>query len=336
MIKTHPAIKDGIKFLKTLTVGKLINFLILGCSYYCSILLRKPVHRGLPASISIEPTTSCNLSCPECPAGLKKFSRPVGTLPLNQFRAYIDGLKGHLMYLTLYFQGEPLLNKHFFDMVSYASGKGIYTATSTNAHFLKDELAKKTVESGLHRMIISIDGTTQETYEKYRKEGRLQEVLDGINELIKWKKKLNSGTPYIIIQFLVFRHNEHQIADIKALARRPGIDKLELKSAQVYDFEKGSGLIPLNKKYARYKQEKDGWSLKKPVKNRCFRMWSGAVITWDGRVVPCCFDKDADHQMGSLDQNSFREIWRSDAYTSFRKQLFSDRKRIEICRNCTE
>ena len=89
-------------------------------------------------------------------------------------------------------------------MIRYASQKNIYTATSTNAHFLDDETARKTVESGLDRLIISIDGATQEVYELYRKGGKLEKVLEGTRNVVRWKKQLHSSTPHLIFQFLAF------------------------------------------------------------------------------------------------------------------------------------
>lgn len=331
------SIKDAFIFIATLSIGKLWNYMLIQCSYLLSRISGKPIQKGMPISISVEPTTSCNLRCPECPSGLRQFSRPVGKLGIDNYRKMVDQLKHRLMYLILYFQGEPMLNPDFFDMVKYAVDRKIYTATSTNGHFLDDVNARKTIESGLNRMIISLDGTEQATYEQYRKGGDLTKVLEGIRNVVRWKKELKSSTPFIIIQFLVFKNNEHQIPAMKALAKELGVDKLELKTAQIYDYENDVSLIPDNPKYARYIKDKTGkWKLKKPIHNRCFRMWSGTVITWDGRVVPCCFDKDATHQLGKLETHSFKEIWNSNTYNEFRKQVFKDRNKIDICRNCTE
>src|SRR5688572_13182954 len=133
-------------------------------SYQLSKWKRKPFQWGMPISISFEPTTSCNLRCPECPSGLRSFSRDTGMLEESFFQKTVEELYKDLFYLTFYFQGEPYLNPKFLDMVKYASAKNIYTATSTNAHYLSDENAKRTIESGLDRLIISIDGATQETY----------------------------------------------------------------------------------------------------------------------------------------------------------------------------
>ena len=330
------AVRDAIIFTGTLSVRKLFNYILIKCSYFVSLMARHPHHRGMPVSISVEPTTSCNLSCPECPAGRKDFSRPRGNISLGEFQHVIDQLKGHLMYLMLYFQGEPLLNPEFFDMVSYARQNKVYTATSTNGHYLDDDNAKQLVRSGLDRLIISLDGTDQDTYEQYRRGGDIQRVLSGIRNVVKWKKELRSSRPFLIIQFLVFKHNEHQIKDIKKLTKELGV-RLELKTAQVYGHENDTLMIPENPKFSRYKRSGDGkWALKKPVRNRCSRMWDGAVITWDGRVVPCCFDKDATYQLGKLDNQSFKEIWKGKAYNKFRMQILKDRSKIDICRNCTQ
>jgi radical SAM protein with 4Fe4S-binding SPASM domain len=65
-------------------------------------------------------------------------------------------------------------------------------------------------------------------------------------------------------------------------------------------------------------------------------MWSSCVITWDGKVVPCCFDKDAKHQLGNLQEKTFKEIWQNDSYKKFRTSLLKSRKEIDICQNCSE
>ena len=153
---------DSIRFTKKLTANKALNFSKLFTSYRISKFKGIANHKGLPMTISIEPTTACNLRCPECPSGLRSFTRPTGNLKSDFFRNLIDQTYWHLCYLIFYFQGEPYINPEFLEMVQYAHRRNIYTITSTNAHFLSDENARKTVESGLDRLIISLDGTTQE------------------------------------------------------------------------------------------------------------------------------------------------------------------------------
>ena len=300
-------------------------------------LTKNPKQSGLPISLTIEPTTACNLRCPECPSGLRSFTRNTGNLKKDFFTKIIDELHTNLLYLIFYFQGEPYINPDFLDMVKLASDKGIYTITSTNGHFLNDKNAKKTIESGLDRMIISVDGTTQEVYENYRKEGTLKNVLQGAKNVVKWKKELKSSTPHIIFQFLVVKPNEHQIPEIYKLAEEIGVDEVKLKTAQVYDYEQGNPLIPTIEKYSRYAKKSDGtYRVKNKLLNHCWKLWHACVISWDGLVLPCCFDKDAEHVLGDMKEDSFDIIWKSPSYTKFRSDLLKGRDQIEICTNCTE
>ncbi|HZI68501.1 MAG TPA: radical SAM/SPASM domain-containing protein, partial [Hanamia sp.] len=329
---------DAVNFISKLTFRRLWNATKVYSSYYITRIIKKPVQWGLPVSISFEPTTSCNLRCPECPSGLREFTRPRGMLQRDFFEKTIDEIHKDILYLIFYFQGEPYLNKNFLEMVSYASSKGIYTATSTNAHFLTDEMAKKTVESGLDRLIISLDGTTQEVYEQYRREGDIEKVIEGARNIVKWKRKLKSKTPFVFFQFLVVRPNEHQIEEVKKLAKEVGVDEVRFKTAQVYDYENDPNkLIPVNEKYSRYKRNKEGKIIaRNKLQNHCSKLWEANVITWDGTVVPCCFDKDATHRLGDLKNQSFREIWQNENYKRFRKELTKSRKNIDICANCSE
>ena len=335
-----PAINwhDSFNLLRRLTPRRAWNAGKVLSSYYISKITGKPVQWGYPISISFEPTTSCNLRCPECPSGLRAFTRPTGMLQNDFFRQTIDQLSKDLLYLVFYFQGEPYLNPGFLDMVKYASGKGIYTATSTNAHYLNDENARKTVESGLARLIISIDGTTQDVYQSYRVGGKLHKVLEGARNIVKWKKELKSNTPFVFFQFLVVKPNEHQIEDVKKLAKVVGVDEVRFKTAQVYDYTNDPNkLIPTIQKYSRYRKNQQGdMEFKNALHNHCWRLWHATVISWDGLVVPCCFDKDAQHTLGDLKGKSFKEIWHNDKYKRFREQVLLSRKNIDICANCSE
>src|SRR5882762_7731452 len=266
---------DSVNLFSKLTPKRLWNGVKVLSSYYLSKWTKRAVQWGYPVSISFEPTTSCNLRCPECPSGLRAFTRPTGMLKDHFFQDTIDQLSKDLLYLIFYFQGEPYLNPEFLDMVNYAARKGIYTATSTNAHYLTDAKARQTVESGLDRLIISIDGTTQDVYQQYRIGGKLDKVLEGARNIVKWKKELKSKTPFIFFQFLVVKPNEHQIEDVKKLAKEVGVDQVRFKTAQVYDYENDpNNLIPDNLKYSRYKKDKEGKrTIKSGLNNHCWKLW---------------------------------------------------------------
>ena len=330
------SIREAGLYIHKLSFYKIYNIFLLRFSFTISRIIRKPFHLGKPLGISIEPTTSCNLRCPECPSGLRSFSRPTGMMDKAFYEELIDQVASYLSYLTLYFQGEPFLNADFLDFVKYAAKKNIFTFTSTNGHFFDEETSRKTVLSGLDKIIISIDGADQDTYEKYRIGGNLEKVVKGTETLIKWKKKLKSKRPFIVLQFLVFKSNQHQLDKVRKLADQLGIDKLSIKTAQVYNFKSKRDIIPDNPKYSRYKKENGTYSIKNTLSNNCWRMWSSCVITWDGKMVPCCFDKDAKYVLGDIKENRIIKIWKSLAQYEFRKKILVSRKSIDICKNCTE
>lgn len=306
-------------------------------AYLISKLLRKPIMWGLPLGISIEPTTSCNLRCPECPSGMRSFTRPTGMLSMDNFTTVINQLYKRVTHLTFYFQGEPYLNTQFLPMVSYAAQKKLYTITSTNAHYLNDANAKATVESGLSKLIISLDGVSQEVYEQYRVGGNVNKVLEGAANMVKWRRQLNSNTPQIVFQYLVVQPNEHEMELATELTKTMGVDDILFKTAQVYDYKNGNALIPTIERYSRYYKGTDGkWKIKNLLQNHCWKLWNSCVITWDGKVVPCCFDKDAKYTMGNATAQSFKEIWHSAPYIKFRTQVLLSRQNIDICANCSE
>jgi radical SAM protein with 4Fe4S-binding SPASM domain len=329
---------DSVNLISKLSPRRFWNACKVTASFYLSKWTKKPLQWGYPVSISFEPTTSCNLRCPECPSGLRAFTRPTGMLKKDFFTETIDQLSKELLYLVFYFQGEPYLNPDFLDMVEYAASKKIYTATSTNAHYLNDENAKRTIKSGLDRLIISIDGTTQEVYQQYRVGGKLDKVIEGAKNIVKWKKELKSRTPFIVFQFLVVKPNEHQIEDVKKLGKEIGVDDVWFKTAQVYDFENDPNqLIPEADAFSRYRKlPGGGHAFKGKLSNHCWRLWHDPVITWDGLVAPCCFDKDAQHRLGDLKTKPFKEIWKNTEYKNFRSQILKGRKNIDICSNCSE
>jgi radical SAM protein with 4Fe4S-binding SPASM domain len=329
--------QDHFNQFRKLTLRRIWNAAKVWTSFYVAKWSRMPVHWGLPIALTIEPTTACNLRCPECPSGLRSFTRPTGKIGRPLFEQIIDELQHDLSCLLFYFQGEPYLNPDFLDMVSYASQKNIYTMTSTNGHFLDEKNAQRTIQSGLDRLIISLDGTTQEVYEQYRKEGTLEKVLEGARNMVRMKRELKSKTPHLIFQFLVVRPNEHQIPDVYRLAREIGVDEVRLKTAQIYAYQKGHPLIPRQNRYSRYRQKPDGtYAIKNQLRNQCWKLWHAAVVTWDGQLAPCCFDKDLNHPMGKLGNDSFSTIWKGRSYQEFRKKILHGRASIEICTNCTE
>lgn len=335
--KIRPGVAKEVavnRVLSSLTGKRVWNAIVNAISFILSAISKKTIVWGYPSIVNIEPTNVCNLRCPLCVTGSGMMKRPQGRMDVDQFRNFVDQVADKIIYLTLYHQGEPYLHRQFNDMVAYAKSKGLYVATSTNGHFFTPEMADRIVQSKLDSMIISLDGVTQATYAHYRVGGQFDTVLQGIRNLVEAKKKAGSKVPYLFLQFLVMKQNEHEIAAVKKLARELGVDRLLIKTTQVLTLDEAKAWLPLKEKYRRYELTQDAFKVKRG-QGACPRLWMTTLIDWDGQIVPCCFDKNGEHAMGHLaGGKSFAEIWKEKKYSNFRRRMLRDRDSIEMCRNC--
>jgi len=307
------------------------NAIAVGYSYMVSSLTGRPVTKGMPLAIGAELTNHCNLRCPECSSGSGMMTRPKGFMSTALFDKLISELEPYLYNINLYFQGEPMLHAGFFHLLERCAN--LNTVVSTNGHFLSEDNAEKLAISGLKQLVISLDGMDQQTYSSYRVNGDFEEVTRGIRNVSEAVKR-NSSPMKIILQFLVNLNNEHQIAEARKFAGEVNAI-LKLKSMQIINKDDFVKWLPSEKRFSRYDNKCNSYTLKNSYPDRCARLWFNPVITWDGKVLPCCFDKNADHVMGDLNEDTFRGIWTGPKYRIFRKSVLSGRRMNDICRNCT-
>lgn len=327
---------DTLNIISALSRKRISNYLKTVSSYLLSVIFRKNYHKGYPVVLAVEPSAVCQLKCPQCPVGTNSLKRPKGFMTLENFKKIITPNADTLISLILYFQGEPFLNKQLADMIAYAKSLNLYTMTSTNAQSIDNDTAKAIVESGLDKLIVSLDGVDDSSYTAYRKNGSTEKVLNALTSLKHHKKIMASPKPFVEVQFLVLKTNEEELPAIKALCKKYGVDRLRVKTAQIYDYNNtGREFIPTNTKLSRYKKKGDCYVIKNKLTNRCFKMWHAAVVTWDGLLLPCCFDKDAGYAMGNVLEEDLKKLWKSPDYDRFRKAILSNRKAIAMCCNCT-
>ena len=286
----------------------------------------------LPPAISVELSTICNLHCPECVTGTDTLTRRKGFMDTALAGKLASEISGHVLSAYLYFQGEPMMHPQFFDIVSLF--RGMNPVISTNGHFLDIASCHSLTTSGLKRIIISYDGVTPETYNKYRRGGDHAEVKQGIMRLAETVK--NNRSPLVMeLQFLVGSHNEHEVAAAARFARSVNA-RFSVKSMQVLDKRRVEHWIPVTGKRARHTmQAGHAKTIRAPLKG-CLRMWTTAVVTVDGDVVPCCYDKNGAYIMGNIKDQKFSDIWHGQKYRAFRKQVMALRSSVDICRDCPQ
>ncbi|MFQ6114091.1 MAG: radical SAM/SPASM domain-containing protein [bacterium] len=322
------------------TPKRVFNLTRNALSMWISHRIKRPIVWGYPPVLMVEPTNICNLKCPMCPSGNGEMTRTRGRMDVGHFRQLIDEIGDHLFMLLFWNQGEPFINKQFPEMVRMAKAKSIPTITCTNGHFFHTSEAVRTViDCGLDELIVSLDGTNSESYAKYRVGGSFQRVLDGVQAICEEKKRQKSLTPIINLQFIIFQHNEDEIEEVRRLARKFDVDKLTLKTAQVYTKEQADTFLPAKEAYRRYDYDSETLQIRRSRHpHGCHQLWQMSVVNWDGRVAPCCFDKDIEYELGHMFDKGTRfiDVWKGKKYQTFRQNILHDRSHTPMCSNCLE
>jgi radical SAM protein with 4Fe4S-binding SPASM domain len=295
---------------------------------YAGISINPP----LPAAISVELSSLCNLACPECVTGAGLLKRKNKFIDILLAEKISEELGRYTISAWLYSQGEPMLHPLFFDIAKLF--RNMRPVISTNGHFLNEENCHLLAVSGLKKIIIPYDGVTPHTYNIYRIGGDHARVTRGIRTLAEIIKKDRSRLR-IELQFLLHRHNEHEVSEATAFARSVNAG-FRIKSMQVLDPERAEEWMPSDSRMARYTSSQGEWKAAGSPPAGCMRMWTTAVITVDGDVVPCCFDKYAQHVMGNINDQTFSAIWYSDKYKTFRTAVVRDRSSVDICTRCPQ
>ncbi|MBU3906158.1 radical SAM protein [Patescibacteria group bacterium] len=281
----------------------------------------------MPSTFLIETVLGCNLRCPGCSWGNKTIKRKSGSMSFEQYKIIADKIKPYAKRVYLINWGEPLLNNDIIKIINYTSHFA-KASISTNAQLLTPELAEKLINSGLHDLIISIDGITQEVYEKYRKGGSVKKAIESL-ELLDQINKTNGNKVKLIPQFIVFKHNEHEMEEFEKKCHQLGLEPY-FKEPYI---QKNSGVeISSIERYKR-KHYKDLNTLRKVMRG-CIDLKSTMTILLDGTIVPCCYDSHGQIKFGNIFKEELLEIWDGSISTNFRKNLYNGNTPSFCVNNC--
>jgi len=282
---------------------------------------------ALPNTLIIEPGAVCSLKCPFCPQSQDDFDLTRGLLKLADFKKIIDYFEDFVDTVLLFNWGEPLLNLQLVEMIEYANERRMRTIVHSNLNFLTEEMAERLVRSGLTELTASIDGASEESYQKYRKGGSFSLALENLKLLLKKKNDLKSNTPRIIWKFLVFRHNEHELDTAKRMAVEMGVP-IEFKFAVAPGEYDPSAEKYNNRDFTNKFIENYGLP--------CEQLWRAPVIHSDGSVLPCCMVSQKKYIVGNIFNQDFKQIWNNDEYQRLRKIVAGETnpEPDTFCYNC--
>lgn len=304
--------------VKHSTPRKLANLLLVETEFR----LRKAVVKGYPYIVIIDPLNVCNLRCPLCPTGIGELGRKGQKISWETFTKVIDELSPYAYEVNLHNWGESLLHPHIYEMIEYIGQRNIGTNLSTNFNKISPQNIDKLINSGLEYLILSIDGISQETYSKYRVGGNIETVLDNVKTLVRRRSELQSSTPYIEWQFIVFEHNAHEVEAARKMAAELGINKFRvIPPGLPFDAENPDELR--DKWFVKSYSGNNAGSVEEfrnVIDTACLYMYRSFTVNPDGHTAPCCIVYGTNNDFGDINKEDFRSVWNNAKYRSARSQ----------------
>jgi len=304
--------------------------------------LRRVELKGYPYLLIIDPCNYCDLRCPLCPTGYGGLGRPQKMLSLEHFKQYFDPVADYLFEATMHNWGESLLNRHVFSMIEYAQSRNVGTNLSTNFSGATTGDLDNLLECGLEYLIVSLDGTSAESYSQYRIRGKFENVLDNLAEIVARRNRRRLKTPVVEWQFIVMRHNEHELAEAEVLAKKIGVDLLRfIPVGMPFDTVDRKAVAakwyPVTVQGRAYTPDVELQFGQANKPSPCFYLYRSLVVNPDGGVSPCCVVYNRATDFGQLPVADVRQLWNNDRYQSARA-LFSPREASRwaptVCEGC--
>lgn len=314
---------------RKITLRKGVNFLSNLYNYWA----KKVVPGNYPSIIIFDVTNYCNLWCAICrerpnsiscdPKG-SGASIPMGRMTYKMFSEIIGETKGHIMLALMYMAGEPLMNPDIYKMIEKATDYRIPTMLSTNGMLLTMSNNEKLINSGLDLIKIAISGYSQEVYEREHRGGNIKTILANIENLATLKKQLSSDM-IIVVDYILYAHNEGELVDIENFCRNTGVD-LTTRVGRTTLGQRNNELNMTSKETLTVKT------------NLCDWLWRVMSVSWDGRVFPCCEYAFSNRPviLGQYDENnSIYSIWNGKLLKNYRTaHLKNGRASFDVCKQC--
>ncbi|MFH1638741.1 MAG: radical SAM protein [Chloroflexota bacterium] len=281
--------------------------------------------KSLPIYLNVDVNNVCQLKCPLCPNGAGYNHRTKGKMNFADYKRLLDEIGDYIIRAYMFTWGEPLLNDDIYEMVAYAKKKLIFTNFSSNLNYLSSP--ERLVSSGLDTLKLSIDGVTEETYRKYRIGGDFKQVMENLRLIIEARKKQRKRTPYITWQYLVFKHNIHEMPAAVARAKEMGCDAIQfigghsfmglMPNSDVKDLVALAGdyLVARDSEFSIYNSRDE---LKHPAE-QCSWLWQSGSVNYNGSVSPCSGVWPENYDFGNCFTSSFREVWNNGKYREARE-----------------
>jgi MoaA/NifB/PqqE/SkfB family radical SAM enzyme len=274
-------------------------------------VVKKHKVNDFPINLDLETITACNLKCPFCS---QKDNKTIIKLDDYYIDKIIEEIKDNIYACKLQYRNEPLCDSRVFDIIKRLKKVNVLEVMfNTNGILLNKINVDKLIDSGIDKIIISVDTLDSKMYKKMRKGGDLYILLKNLEYL--FKKNNNQIT--IRIQAVIKDQSIFSISEYKEY------------------FQNKVDQIAFN----RYLNFDDHTELKEEFEFCCGQLWQRLFILADGDIIPCCramkgFDEKL-KILGNIKSNSIQEIWKSSKLKVLRElHKNNESHKIYMCRIC--
>lgn len=260
--------------------------------------------------IRLEASTACQLKCPACPTAQGEVGKKIGTgfLRFSDFKRIVNE-NPWISRIELSNWGEIFLNPDLHKIIEYAHRKNVRLLANNgvNLNTVRDEALEALAKFRFHKLSVSIDGASQETYAIYRVRGNFDDVIANVKRINHFKKQYRSRYPILRWQFVAFGHNEHEIDKARQMARELGMKfylKLNWEDLYTDTFSpvQDEELIRRESKRGAASRSEYEQEHGEAYKTRtCTQLWVDPVVNYDGRVLGCCINHWGD--FGHVEKN---------------------------------
>jgi len=327
----------------------------------------RPLCKGMPIHLTIGNTHRCNFDCFMC------FRRHIDLKAITQwdlgiktFRQIAMECFPYTLRVELSVSGEPLASPTIIEELNLSAEYGIRLNMTTNGSYLIRDQIRQALLNTAGDISVSFDGATKDTFERIRRRGNFNAVVNGVRTFNEERKKLPaSNRPNVGATTVLMHSTINELPSWVSLMHKIGMDSLEGSHILVPADRDQESLVhykilynkmreeslaeararsiplilpppfPLEDQTPGEKSTEEGTPAPLPSKDSsilCPYVWHRSWIQYDGSVSPCC-NPNFRSSMGNVNENGFKAVWNGPAYQKLRRSLRSGTA-DPACRTC--
>jgi len=277
----------------------------------------------LPETLMIEVTNACNLKCTMCRN--PEMQRKTGRISFELLeKILVQAKDAGVRNIALYTTGEPLMHPRIYEIIERVKAAGFYAYLTTNALLLDEERIQRLLSTGIDSIKYSLDGLNKQEYESIRIQGDYDKLME-ILSLLKNQRDRTAPDVKLLMGVILAKYN---IRDKEKYIQRYG----DMVDEIIFSLISNQAGFISSDNYAEIKPDEIRVSTEFKA---CRQLWDRLVVTYDGKLVACCIDFEAELEYGDLSRQSLAEAWNSEQMLRLRRaHKERDLAGYPLCHGC--